>query len=168
MRTLIFLSTQRLFFYTLKMTEIYDFKTELYNPNKYNEDLVQINNHVYISILSAKSKTNHNKPCVLYGYGSYGVNLEPSFDPAIISLLDRGYYYCIAHIRGSSIDGYSSWLAGKMLNKKKMMPYMRMIFRNPTALTLSSVLFKVEDDENMFFFIKSIKGKGNNPRKILA
>ena len=103
---------------TLKMTEIYDFKTELYNPNKYNENLVQINNHVYISILSAKSKTKHNKPCVLYGYGSYGVNLEPSFDPAIISLLDRGFYYCIAHIRGSSIDGYSSWLAGKMLNKK--------------------------------------------------
>ena len=55
-----------------------------------------------------------------------------------------------------------------MLNKKKMMPYMRMIFRNPTALTLSSVLFKVEDDENMFFFIKSIKGKGNSPRKYLA
>ena len=54
------------------------------------------------------------------------------------------------------------------LNKKKMMPYMRMIFRNPTALTLSSVLFKVEDDENMFFFIKSIKGKGNSPRKYLA
>ena len=55
-----------------------------------------------------------------------------------------------------------------MLNKKKMMPYMRTIFRNPTALTLSSVLFKVEDDENMFFFIKSIKGKGNSPRKYLA
>ena len=54
------------------------------------------------------------------------------------------------------------------LNKKKMMPYMRMIFRNPNALTLSSVLFKVEDDENMFFFIKSIKGKGNSPRKYLA
>ena len=54
------------------------------------------------------------------------------------------------------------------LNKKKMMPYMARIFRNPVPLTLSSVLYKVENEDSMFFFIKSIRGKGNSPRKYLA
>ena len=54
------------------------------------------------------------------------------------------------------------------LNKKKMVPYMNFIFRNPNVLTLSSVLYKVESEDSMFFFIKSIKGKGNSPRKYLA
>ena len=54
------------------------------------------------------------------------------------------------------------------LNKKKMMPYMSFIFRNPNALTLSSVLYKVENEDSMFFFIKSKRGKGNSPRKYLA
>jgi hypothetical protein len=54
------------------------------------------------------------------------------------------------------------------LNKKKMMPYMSRIFENPVPLTLSSVLYKVENEDSMFFFIKSIRGKGNSPRKYLA
>ena len=54
------------------------------------------------------------------------------------------------------------------LNKKKMMPYMARLFRNPVPLTLSSVLYKVENEDSMFFFIKSIRGKGNSPRKYLA
>ena len=54
------------------------------------------------------------------------------------------------------------------LNKKKMQPYMSRIFRNPNILTLSSVLYKVENEDSMFFFIKSARGKGNSPRKYLA
>ena len=54
------------------------------------------------------------------------------------------------------------------LNKKKMVTYMSRIFRNPVPLTLSSVLYKVENEDSMFFFIKSIRGKGNSPRKYLA
>ena len=53
------------------------------------------------------------------------------------------------------------------LNKKKMIPYMRLVFKNPVSLTLNSVLFKVEDEDSMFFFIRSV-GKGNSPRKYLA
>ena len=53
------------------------------------------------------------------------------------------------------------------LNKKKMMPYMARIFRNPVPLTLSSVLYKVENEDSMFFYIRSV-GKGNSPRKYLA
>jgi len=54
-----------------------------------------------------------------------------------------------------------------MLNKKKMEPYMKFIFKNPVPLTLKSVLFKVEDENSMFFFIRSVD-KGNSPRKYLA
>ncbi len=54
-----------------------------------------------------------------------------------------------------------------MLNKKKMEPYMKFIFRNPVPLTLKSVLYKVEDENSMFFFIRSVD-KGNSPRKYLA
>jgi hypothetical protein len=53
------------------------------------------------------------------------------------------------------------------LNKKKMMPYMARIFNNPVPLTLSSVLYKVENEDEMFFFIRSVT-KGNSPRKYLA
>ena len=52
-------------------------------------------------------------------------------------------------------------------NKKKMMPYMSSVFRNPVPLTLKSVLFKIEDEDSMFFFIRSVE-KGNSPRKYLA
>ena len=52
-------------------------------------------------------------------------------------------------------------------NKKKMMPYMSSIFRNPVPLTLKSVLFKIEDENSMFFFIRSVE-KGNSPRKYLG
>ena len=70
-----------------------------------------------------KKNTNvKNQKCLLYGYGSYGHTIDPSFDPAIISLVDRGFIYCYAHIRGSSFNGYTTWLDGKLMNKK--IPFM--------------------------------------------
>lgn len=69
-------------------------------------------------MISSRNNSLKNKNCLLYGYGSYGMNIEPKFDTSIISLLDRGFIYCVAHIRGSSINGYKSWLDGKMMNKK--------------------------------------------------
>tara|TARA_B100000401_G_C52598519_1_gene620762 strand:- start:42 stop:773 length:732 start_codon:yes stop_codon:yes gene_type:complete len=53
------------------------------------------------------------------------------------------------------------------LNKKKMVPYMSRIFRNPVPLTLGSVLYKVEHEDSMFFYVRSVS-KGNSPRKYLA
>ena len=61
-----------------------------------------------------------------------------------------------------------SFLKFGMLNKKKMQPYMRMIFRNPVFLTLNSVVFKVKDSNNMIFVIKGNVPKANQPRKYLA
>ena len=61
-----------------------------------------------------------------------------------------------------------SFLKFGMLNKKKMKPYMQMIFRNPVILTLNSVVFKVQDHNNMIFVIKGNVPKANQPRKYLA
>lgn len=57
-------------------------------------------------------------PLLQYGYGSYGVTIDPSFSSIRLSLLDRGFIYVIAHIRGSEYLGRDWYEDGKMLNKK--------------------------------------------------
>ncbi len=57
-------------------------------------------------------------PLLLYGYGSYGLNVEASFGAARVSLLDRGFVYAIAHIRGGEVMGRQWYDDGKLLKKK--------------------------------------------------
>ncbi len=57
-------------------------------------------------------------PLILYGYGSYGANSDPAFDPARLALLDRGVIYVTAHVRGGSEMGYHWYQDGKLLKKK--------------------------------------------------
>lgn len=64
------------------------------------------------------TKINKNTPLLQYGYGSYGVTIDPSFSSIRLSLLDRGFVYVIAHIRGSEYLGRDWYEDGKMLNKK--------------------------------------------------
>jgi oligopeptidase B len=54
------------------------------------------------------------KPLHLYGYGAYGLGMSPSFSSARVSLLDRGFAYAIAHIRGGDELGYGWYEAGKL------------------------------------------------------
>lgn len=61
---------------------------------------------------------NGNNPTLLYGYGSYGHVVDPSFSPARLSLLDRGFVFVIGHIRGGEDLGRAWYENGKMLNKK--------------------------------------------------
>ena len=103
---------------TLKVNVVYDFKSKKYNPNKYVEKIHQVNKNVFITMIHKKNLSLKNQKCLLYGYGSYGHTIDPSFDSAVISLVDRGFIYCYAHIRGSSFSGYSTWLDGKLMNKK--------------------------------------------------
>jgi oligopeptidase B len=57
-------------------------------------------------------------PCLLYGYGAYGIPTESAFKPDIISLLDRGFIYAIAHIRGGGDLGKQWHDDGKMMQKR--------------------------------------------------
>jgi len=61
---------------------------------------------------------NGDNPTLLYGYGSYGASMDPSFDTNRLSLLDRGFVFAIGHIRGGSEMGRAWYENGKMLNKK--------------------------------------------------
>ena len=64
------------------------------------------------------TKINSQTPLLLYGYGSYGHSISPSFSSSRLSLLNRGFIFAIAHIRGGSEMGRSWYEDGKMLNKK--------------------------------------------------
>ncbi len=56
-------------------------------------------------------------PLLLYGYGSYGITIPAAFRTRILSLVDRGFVFAIAHIRGSMAKGYQWYLDGKLEKK---------------------------------------------------
>jgi oligopeptidase B len=60
---------------------------------------------------------NGSAPLLLYGYGSYGASMDPYFSSARLSLLDRGFLFAIAHIRGGEEMGRPWYEDGKMLKK---------------------------------------------------
>jgi oligopeptidase B len=73
---------------------------------------------VPISLVYRKGiKLNGKNPLLLYGYGSYGITMEPGFSSVRLSLLDRGFVYAIAHIRGGQIYGRQWYDDGKLLKK---------------------------------------------------
>ena len=74
---------------------------------------------VPISLVCRKgTPRDGSAPCLLYGYGSYEISRDPSFSIPVLSLLDRGFVYAIAHIRGGGEMGRSWYTDGKLLRKK--------------------------------------------------
>lgn len=59
-----------------------------------------------------------NAPLLLYGYGSYGDTIDPMFSSTRLSLLDRGFVFAIAHVRGGEYLGRTWYEEGKLFNKK--------------------------------------------------
>jgi oligopeptidase B len=72
---------------------------------------------VPVSIVYRKGRKGP-APLLQYGYGSYGMSMDPAFSGSIISLLDRGFVYAIAHIRGGQEMGRAWYENGKLLNKR--------------------------------------------------
>ncbi|SNR50242.1 oligopeptidase B [Lutibacter agarilyticus] len=74
---------------------------------------------VAISLVYHKNtELSKNTPLLLYGYGSYGHTIDAGFSSTRLSLLDRGFVYAIAHIRGSEYLGRNWYENGKLLQKK--------------------------------------------------
>ncbi len=72
-----------------------------------------------ISIVYKKTlRRNGKAPLLLYGYGAYGITIDPSFNSDRLSLLDRGFAFAIAHIRGGEDMGKPWHDSGRLLHKK--------------------------------------------------
>lgn len=69
-------------------------------------------------VYRAGTKLDGTAPCLLYGYGAYGISMPASFSVSRLSLVDRGFIYAIAHIRGGKERGYGWYKDGK-LDKKQ-------------------------------------------------
>lgn len=72
-----------------------------------------------ISLVYKKdTKPDGRKPLILYGYGAYGESYDPYFSSNRLSILDRGFTYAIAHVRGGGEMGRDWYDEGRLLNKK--------------------------------------------------
>jgi oligopeptidase B len=73
---------------------------------------------VPVSILYKKGTAlDGSAPVLLYGYGAYGISIPASFSTSRLSLVDRGFIYAIAHIRGGKDKGYHWYTDGKLAKK---------------------------------------------------
>ena len=73
---------------------------------------------VSIVYRSDKFKKDGTNPLLQYGYGAYGITIDPDFSSTTLSLLDRGFVYVIAHIRGSEMLGREWYETGKKEHKQ--------------------------------------------------
>ncbi|HRI01274.1 MAG TPA: S9 family peptidase [Saprospiraceae bacterium] len=93
-----------------------------FNPDEYYTDRIyataQDGTKIPISIVGRKEIQHKQSPLLLYGYGSYGICIDPSFSLSRISLLDRNWKFAIAHIRGGEENGKEWYENGKLLHKK--------------------------------------------------
>jgi oligopeptidase B len=93
-----------------------------HNPADYVTTRIMATSHdgaeVPVSILHARDLVRDGAaPLLLYGYGSYGMAMPASFSANRLSLVDRGFVYAIAHIRGGADKGWGWYLHGKREKK---------------------------------------------------
>ena len=95
-----------------------------FDANNYRSERIMVpardGKSVPVSLVYRKDcfKKDGTNPLYQYGYGSYGAIIDPSFSSTRLSLLDRGFVYAIAHIRGSEMLGRPWYDDGKKLTKQ--------------------------------------------------
>tara|TARA_B100001741_G_scaffold71646_1_gene57661 strand:- start:355 stop:2430 length:2076 start_codon:yes stop_codon:yes gene_type:complete len=94
-----------------------------HNPNDYIVERIEFKSHdgrlVPLTITRhKKTKIDGSANLLLYGYGSYGISMSPSFSSTRLSLIDRNIIWATAHIRGGMEKGMKWWKEGKLTKKK--------------------------------------------------
>ena len=97
-----------------------------HNPDDYIVERVECKSHdgrfVPLTITRhKKTKIDGSANLLLYGYGSYGHSMSPSFSSTRLSLVDRDIIWATAHIRGGMEKGMKWWKEGKLTNKKTLL-----------------------------------------------
>ncbi|MBU8869311.1 MAG: S9 family peptidase [Gemmatimonadales bacterium] len=94
-----------------------------FSPDNYKSEYVQViardGARVPVSLVYREGFVKDGKaPLLLYAYGSYGYSMDAGFRSSLLSLLDRGFVYAIAHVRGGEELGRQWYEEGKLLKKK--------------------------------------------------
>jgi oligopeptidase B len=97
--------------------------SDTFSPDNYTSERIMVTARdgklVPMSLVYKKgTPKDGTAPLLLYAYGSYGSTIDAGFSSVRLSLLDRGFMYAIAHIRGSETLGRAWYDDGKLLNKK--------------------------------------------------
>ncbi len=103
---------------TVRVEEVPTYNKELYQSER-QWAKAKDGSLIPISIVYRKDKfKKRQNPILIYGYGSYGLSMDASFRRSIFSLLDRGFVYAIAHVRGGSEMGRYWYEQGRMNFKR--------------------------------------------------
>ena len=94
-----------------------------FDPDRYATELLWVKardgERVPVSLVYRKDFVkNGGAPLLQYAYGAYGLSMDPSFSSARLSLLDRGFLFAIAHVRGGQEMGRHWYDSGRQLSKK--------------------------------------------------
>ena len=115
-------SVYSLNFKTNERKEVWKSQINNFNEDLYETKRIKIESRdgklVPNSLVYKKDIDLKKAPLLMYGYGSYGSIIDASFRRTIIPLLNKGFIFCISHIRGGSEMGRQWYEDGKMLNKK--------------------------------------------------
>ena len=99
----------------LKTQEVPGYSADLYSTKRIWAT-AQDGRRIPVSLVWRKDRIT-NKAMHLYAYGAYGIGTRPGFSPSRVSLLDRGFSFAIAHVRGGDELGYGWYLQGKLENR---------------------------------------------------
>jgi oligopeptidase B len=119
-----------------------------FDPRNYGTEFLMISarDGVQVPVSLAYRKgiaRDGSNPLLQYGYGAYGLSMDPSFSSARLSLLDRGFIYAIAHVRGGQEMGRGWYDTGRKLCKKNS-------FNDFIDVTRALVKLKIAAKEKVF------------------